>query len=74
MSAFRNRKPTGGVQHGVARSAHSASCTSEVFDYDDDVTVAAVEQLRKEAEPTMSKGNWKVVDGFVGTDCEPALG
>lgn len=36
--------------------------------YDDDVTPAAVQQLRDEAAQTISIGEWTVTDGYVGNN------
>lgn len=38
----------------------------EAFEYDDDVTHAAVQQLRDEAARSLDVGEWSVIEGYVG--------
>lgn len=38
----------------------------EAYDYHDDVTPEAIEQLRAEADEILSKGEWATIDGYVG--------
>ena len=38
---------------------------SEAYEYNDDVTPAAVEKMRKKASHIIDAEEWEVVDGFV---------
>ena len=53
MNSLRNHKS----------SPRSNEPCKEAFDYDDDVTVEAIESLREKADAILKKGNWKVVEG-----------
>ena len=65
MSSLR-KKISASHHRGSERT--TAACPPEAFDYDDDVTPAAVEQLRQEAADRMSRGKWTVIDGYVGNN------
>jgi hypothetical protein len=55
------RKAKKGNDHGVL-----LNCPREAFEYEDDVTPEAIAQLRAEADEKLPKGDWTVIDGYVG--------
>jgi hypothetical protein len=70
LSVAHNRKPKHRApsMSGDNRNTGFPPCPPEAYEYDDDVTPAAVEQLRQKAAATMSTRRWTVVDGYVGQD------
>lgn len=60
------------AQRKVTKTAHTngsagrdaRSYPPEAYTYDDDISTAAVEALRKRANIDPTKSSWKVIDGF----------
>ena len=50
------------VRNRKSESIGQDQC-KQAFDYDDDVTVEAIDWLRKKAEPILKDGKWKVISG-----------
>jgi hypothetical protein len=70
--SLRKQRPSTANRGGEHDHQATPPCPPEAFAYDDDVTPAAVQQLRDEAAETMSKGNWTVIDGYVGNNKPPS--
>ncbi len=74
MATIRRRRPRA-ANFGTDNRARAADvCPAEAFEYEDDVTPAALEQLRAEAERALQQGGrWAVVEGYVGNKETPPL-
>ena len=48
------------------RPDQNAPPPQEAFEYDDDVTQAAVSEIQARADKILSTGKWVVVDGYAG--------
>ena len=64
----QNRK-TGGraIKKGPAAAA-KRSFPPEAYDYGGDISAEAVRRLQEQADKVLGKGEWKVIDGYVGPE------
>ena len=67
MTSSLPKRPNS-VKRGVRSNRRDAPPDNppEAYDYRDDVTPEAIEQLRAEADEILSKGEWTTIDGYVG--------
>ena len=52
--------------NGASYVVMDAPPPQEAFEYDDDVTQAAVSEIQARADKILSTGKWVVVDGYAG--------
>jgi hypothetical protein len=69
MAHLRNR--SGGARGG--KDVHEATLfCPEAYDYEDDVTPEAIEQLRRQADKVLSSRRWTTIEGYVGPSKQTA--